>query len=227
MYEGIRGARKQVEDLLKGADKIHRHHFVASLHQQYPDIKNYSTVWGIPGGGSAPFWRPAFIGLSQAWRDTRYFKRQFHAEIQYRYYYPGFSSVHAHLNGMLDVLGVNLNPQIIWNAIPWSFVIDWLLSVGQWYGQFRRPATNLKVVILQYLWSVDIDRISIVTRRANYNTTGFPGGNTSIAVSCREQSYARVATIPDVMASVRRRNLNSNEFILAGALAVTRRKRRK
>jgi hypothetical protein len=47
--------------------------------------------------------------------------------------------------GVADSLGVELNPRIIWDAIPFSFVVDNFLSVGKWLDTFRVDALELPV----------------------------------------------------------------------------------
>jgi hypothetical protein len=49
--------------------------------------------------------------------------------------------------GVLDALGVELNPRIIWDAIPFSFVVDNFLSVGKWLENFRVDALELPVAL--------------------------------------------------------------------------------
>lgn len=47
--------------------------------------------------------------------------------------------------GILDSLGVELNPRIIWDAIPFSFVVDNFATVGKWLDTFRTDALELPV----------------------------------------------------------------------------------
>jgi hypothetical protein len=37
----------------------------------------------------------------------------------------------------LDLFGANLNPAIVWNAIPFSFVVDWFLKVGDYFDKME------------------------------------------------------------------------------------------
>lgn len=70
------------------------------------------------------------------------------AVMRYKYKLP--PEVHkaaGQLAGFLDTLGVNANPAIIWNAIPFSFVVDWFYDVGDFLERFTvknvRPITEI------------------------------------------------------------------------------------
>lgn len=45
----------------------------------------------------------------------------------------------------LDALGFELNPKIIWDAVPFTFVIDWFLGVGTWLDRHRIETLELPV----------------------------------------------------------------------------------
>lgn len=60
------------------------------------------------------------------------------AVMRYRYHLPAeFSALVNHLEGYLDILGINGNPAIIWNAIPFTFVVDWFCNVGGFLETLR------------------------------------------------------------------------------------------
>lgn len=51
------------------------------------------------------------------------------------------------MRAWLDTLGLNLSPTVIWNAIPYSFVVDWFANVGdclkQYDSNWLSPYTEL------------------------------------------------------------------------------------
>jgi len=51
------------------------------------------------------------------------------------------------LRGASDSLGVELNPRILWDAIPFSFVVDNFVSIGKWLENFRVDALELPVFL--------------------------------------------------------------------------------
>lgn len=80
---------------------------------------------------------------------TRYRGKVTHTVRGYIEYTPqGITSLNKYdelFRGVADSLGVELNPRIIWDAIPFSFVIDNFLSVGKWLENFRVDALELPV----------------------------------------------------------------------------------
>jgi hypothetical protein len=49
------------------------------------------------------------------------------------------------LAGFLDSLGFELNPRIIWEAIPFSFVIDWFFGVGTFLQRLKIDTLELPI----------------------------------------------------------------------------------
>ncbi len=95
----------------------------------------------------------------------------FHAQIEYNYNYTQYQVEHARLLGYLDALGVNLNPSIIWNALPWTFVVDWVLSIGQYLDDFKVENMRPQINIRRYLWSVSRGRVITVHRAVRLKLT--------------------------------------------------------
>jgi hypothetical protein len=50
------------------------------------------------------------------------------------------------LRTLLDSLGFELNPRIIWDAIPFTFVIDWFFGVGSWLERFKIDTMELPIM---------------------------------------------------------------------------------
>jgi hypothetical protein len=46
----------------------------------------------------------------------------------------------------LDTLGVRLDPGIVWDAIPFSFVVDWVVDVSAFLHSFARNNYPIRVV---------------------------------------------------------------------------------
>lgn len=54
------------------------------------------------------------------------------ATMEYDYSVPSyrFGDHEVKVRAFLDAFGLNLNPSTIWDLIPWSFVVDWFVGVG-------------------------------------------------------------------------------------------------
>jgi len=68
------------------------------------------------------------------------------------YYRPerieSFGEVDRAFRGSLATFGVELNPRVAWDAIPFSFVVDWFFNVGKVLEQFKINALELPVTYI-------------------------------------------------------------------------------
>jgi len=135
----------------------------------------------------------------------------FCATIEYRYKINDLSGRDVDvLNAFLDRVGINLNPSIVWNAIPWTFVLDWVMDVSTWLDQFKVRNIEPQTAISQYCYSWKINRCINA------------GTHKGAAFSVNEYAYKRVPYNPDITRSITTSGLNLREFSLLGALGITR-----
>lgn len=59
-------------------------------------------------------------------------KLKYSATLVYIYRCENLASRYRELMFLLDTFGVNWDPATIWNALPFSFIVDWFLDVGNW-----------------------------------------------------------------------------------------------
>lgn len=71
------------------------------------------------------------------------------------------SKAYETLLAMLSITGVELNPRIVWDKIPFSFVVDWFVSVGDYLNSFKHSTLELPILIedtfLQYKEEIQIN----------------------------------------------------------------------
>lgn len=229
---GVRTAistiRGRINALVSGQGYTRRRHFRRSL--TLDDDSNGESVFNGPNPPGVLPWKATkpLSAQSIASRSVITDVAVFHAEILYNYNYTKYQVEHAQLLGMLDALGVNLNPAIIWNAIPWSFVVDWVLGVSRWLDDRKELNMEPVVNIQNYLWSVTYRRRIRVTRRLKYdvryhefspNDTATGPDITLPVVS--ESAYRRQVDMPSA-GSIISSGLNSHEFSLGAALVIAR-----
>jgi hypothetical protein len=110
------------------------------------------------------------------WRGYLTGKVQYHAK-----YIPrpivAVSEIDENIRGLMDTLGVELDPRIAWDAIPFSFVLDWFLGVGDWLHQFRVDALQLPIDLIDSAVSYKEDYI--VGSAVTVNPNGYPTDVTS------------------------------------------------
>jgi hypothetical protein len=156
----------------------------------------------------------------------------FHTELEYNYSYSNWQREHAQLLGLLDAFGVNLNPAIIWNAIPWSFVVDWLVGVSRYLGDRKVLNMEPQINIRGFLWSykrsrevytwADVDRsFTPSSQLPPLPESMYPKGITLPVV--REVSYKRMIGLPSA-SSLETSGVNLSELTLGSALVIARRR---
>jgi hypothetical protein len=230
---GIRRAlintSKQIRNLLNLEGKLLTRHYYCGLESLYPNkaqtpsstygstVKLSGTFIGDPAGLPSG---PCLNGVFKAYRTVTYDKAQFHGEIQYSYYLTQFQRENAAILGLADSLGVNLNPAIIWNAIPWSFVVDWVLDVSRWLDQFKVRNLEPVTVIHRYMWSTTVNRLTKIDVESNLGITTLPKPLVR-ASYCRESAYKR-DSYPIGLGHITTSGFSLKEFTLAGALRVSR-----
>jgi hypothetical protein len=145
----------------------------------------------------------------------------FHAEIEYQYWLSQYQNEHARLLTLLDSLGVNLSPAIIWNAIPWSFVVDWVFGVSRYLGD--RKVINMEpvVCIRRYCWSWETSR-KIKVFFEDLSPNDKPACPRTYLPDLYETIYRRDIDMPAHSNPLYADGLSGTELSLGAALVTTR-----
>lgn len=190
----------KLNKLLSQAGKPIRSHFRAKLRGFEDSDESFTSVGAI----DAP-------NKFTCRRKVSYSVRDFCATMEYSYKLPDSSYEELFRAGLADHLGLRLSPHVIWNAIPWSFVVDWVVGVGPWLEQFTPTALQVVTHISKFGWSVHVAR-EIVQQIDQLGQVS----------KCTEESYFRTPDAPALVSSIRTSGLNSTEFTLAAALLAVR-----
>lgn len=122
------------------------------------------------------------------------------ANIQYKILpLQEMSNLELQLRGMLDSLGVELNPRIIWDALPFTFVIDWFFGVGSWLERFKIDTLELPILLVD--GSLNHKRELKVESSYKENTTGYPTDSSSPVYASGwtqlQKTFYRLPILPD------------------------------
>lgn len=180
------------------------------------------THWGAPLSGFSnsnesfiTTGRPTdFGGGIQFDRKTTYSIARFQATLEYSYEMPPGTYKDHLMRGLADFNGLTLSPRVIWNAIPWSFVVDWVVGIGPWLDQFTGRHLEIVTHVDQACWSVHVER----NVQVGCALTG------PVSQITEESYYRTPATVP-LISSLRTNGLNLKEFSLGAALGITQRGR--
>ncbi|DAD52184.1 maturation protein [ssRNA phage Gerhypos.1_7] len=232
IYHALVTLERRLKDLYQRQGRLQRKHFnyvylPTSLGS--PTVsRSYTLDIGQFAGSQSPTGKTgcyrAYGSPVKATREVEVFPSLFHAEIEYRYYFTQFQNEHARILSFLDLMGVNLNPAILWNAIPWSFVVDWVVGIGRWLGDRKSLNMEPGISIERFCWSntntrrtrLYIENVSAPTWGGKMFKTYMPDLN--------ETTYRRDVVIPSFTDPLFTGSLSSTELSLGVALAVTRRR---
>jgi hypothetical protein len=213
----LQNLEKRLNALVSSGARVRRRHFdyVWDEYQPYIEQDSDNSVGYLPNP-TAP------ITLK---RTVIHDPSKFHAEIEYNLNFTQYQLEHARVLALLDRLGVNINPQIIWNAIPWSFLVDWVLGVSQWLKQFKVSNMEPQINIRRFLASVKRKRVVSFSVSTGNNghawvhySSGVPG-RTYIESAYRRQNVG--LTLSPLLAN----GLTPKEVSLGAALVLAKRRR--
>jgi len=154
--------------------------------------------------------------------ETRWIQRPVYcATVQYSYVMPDMSLVSNQIKGFLDSLGVQWNPSIIWNAIPYSFVVDWFFNVGDWLNQLRSDNLQIPATVTDFCHSIKFEyRDSYFHKPAS---TYAPDGVEVEMSMCDTLRYERRKDIPSFgLLDQTVKAPNWSQILLGGSLIVQR-----
>jgi len=144
---------------------------VAHYRRVLPDVNGRSalTSWQYASSNNSVSWlnglkqdclanggnRPSIALI----RRCRWITRPvYHATLRYSYSVPKVDDTTAQALLALDKLGVRLDPSIVWNAIPFTFVVDWVFDVGGYLGSLARDNYQIEVNLREFIHSVKYHR---------------------------------------------------------------------
>jgi hypothetical protein len=167
--------RRDLDGLRQRANVPQRRKYRQTVAYMFPNSPN-----GLVSGTLPDNW---VVTAASAGRAVRYDECMFSATIEYRYSLPSLSDFDFEVSALLDRLGFNYNPKIIWDALPWSFVIDWFLGVGRFLDQYKVRSLEPTVHIHEFCYSLHVAR--------QITTSLSMGGYAGPVFSMSEEAYER------------------------------------
>jgi hypothetical protein len=213
LVKALKNYRREVQNLLDRERIPQLRHYEVPLTEEYPDKTDTARV--VPYTSSD--------GDNTCSRSVTYPVRKFNATMEFSYELSDYERENALMGGLLDSIGVNCNPAIIWNALPWSFVVDWVANLGAWFNSFKLRQLEPRVVIRSYCWSVTLRRHIQCQAAMGVGGTVLPANTVALMV-IDETAYVRRAVLPQwsLLHSLEGSGLSRKEISLAVALASTR-----
>lgn len=146
---------------------------------------------------------------------------EFHATMTYRYTVPNLDRAYSKLRAVGDILGIKLTQSVIWEAIPFSFVIDWFVNVGDYLQQLETDYLESVVEIVDFCYSTK------KTYSYKQWVCGQPAYNPDVKhdlATWQVTQYERVRTIPrdDELFGLRKSDrYGTKQILLSSALLLS------
>jgi len=218
VYTALSRTERRINDLITRSGRKQNKHWMFRW-QEYPDTYEIGNEgWPVASWAYIP--NPRINSI----RKCTYSPTVFHAQIQYNYNYTEYQLAHAQVLAHLDALGVNFNPAIIWNAIPWSFVVDWVIGVSRWLDSFKVENMKPKINICNFCWSIKRERVIQIEKGISSDPIAGYKSRSTLPLTY-QTAYRRSVGIPSV-SSLTTSGVSSDEFTLGAALVIAQRRRR-
>jgi hypothetical protein len=103
-----------------------------SLGRQWHQLGTNVKAWVPPYDTDS---RPHPV-YHQKWRWNK--APIYHAKMVYKYTLPSMTEAEEKAKLLFETIGLKFDPSIVWNAIPFSFVVDWVIDVSSFLKSFSR-----------------------------------------------------------------------------------------
>lgn len=121
-----------------------------SQHMSVPDF-TFHPLWYIPGVASRS-------------KVIRYTDDKVWFEGSFRYYVPNIESVEFKRRAIAHLFGLDVNPAVLWELIPFSWLVDWCTNVGDILSSHSSNSLfNNLVARYAYLMGTKSERLEVVS----------------------------------------------------------------
>jgi hypothetical protein len=135
--------------------------------------------------------------------------------MEVKYNLPEYNSWFIQLLALMDSVGLNANPRIAWDAMKYSFVVDWFAKVGDFLDQAKvtwlRPRVQLRNV-----WSASLVKY---VDSIYYTRSGTLAPNAGLLIASNSvERYKRARWIPNLYRDIQMSGLSAYEIMMALSL---------
>lgn len=121
-----RAAQKRLAQLLRDNGRPVRRSITLLDEMTDPVVTN-----GTAYGTFVPILVTQYYRREPTFRNFRYSRERWWASARFRYWLPGGPRDVEWTNAMLrKIYGLDVTPQVVYNAIPWSWLVDWFSNLG-------------------------------------------------------------------------------------------------
>jgi len=208
LWSALDSFRKKLRKLQEGSGKPQKRHF-----RRFMDSVDLApNLTNSDGAGGA-------ITKVMRWVD----RPRYCATVGFTYVLPDMSVLSNQLKAFGDSLGVQWNPSIIWNAIPYSFVIDWFFGVGDWLDSLRSDNLAIPATVTSFCHSIKYQVQDDIVLTLGFNQAAGYRNQVIPLASVTTLRYERRKDIPSVgLFDTTVKMPNWKQILLGGSLVVQR-----
>jgi hypothetical protein len=184
------------------------------------------SVSGAPTSGTAygclqPVLVTQYYVRQPTWKQATYFRERIWASARFRYWLPGGPRDVAWTKKMLSRLyGREVSPSALYNAIPWSWLIDWFSNLGDLIenldaGVADKLAADYFYIMRSQEWSME--RVS-TGRFRRQNGTQFDVTATAWTTAYAKSRVRGGPFDPAILTN----QLSNSQLAILGALGLSR-----
>lgn len=115
-----------------------------------------SSTAVVTSGGGYPYSQPTIVGVTSG--NIRYQRTVYTEKTEriwfaggFRYYVPDIGSDRWTKHATRALFGANLTPEVVWQALPWSWLVDWFANVGHVISNMSSNAVDNLVADYAYV----------------------------------------------------------------------------
>jgi len=192
-------------------------------------VQTSSTITTSSGSGY-PYSQPTVVGLTAG--NTSYTRTVYQERSEriwfaggFRYYVPDIGSDRWTKHATRALFGANLTPEVVWKALPWSWLVDWFANVGYVVSNMSSNAVdNLTAEYAYVMREVRVNtRTEVTVRLPSTGAAGESYGRTSLTSYYEDSQYlgTRVPATPYGF-NVKFDSLSAYRLSILAALGISR-----
>lgn len=201
IYRQLTNYQAIIDDFLERRGKIQKRYYrEVSLDETSED-----TVWGN--------WTNWVIRRVKS-------KYTMTATMTYTYTAPDLDTLSDQMKAFRDITGLRFTAANVWEAIPFSFVVDWFFRIGDWLENFQEPLIRTQVTVIDYSIAYKLVEDEV---RTYYGIASCLGPEVSQVVSkSNRKQYKRRRCLPNASPgyfSITSGQFGLKQLALSGSMA--------
>jgi hypothetical protein len=144
--ELIRTLPAKIAAIRKRASRLQTRHYACPSGQQIALPADPASFAVIENSGT---FREVGIKALYRWIN----EPEYHATLKFRYDVSSLSDLELSIQAWAQAMGIDKPLSVVWNAIPFSFVVDWFVDVGDWIDSLQAEPV-LPIVIESFSHSL-------------------------------------------------------------------------